>query len=71
MTGKLAYEFLAGGLWFVRSYASDFVPVPLAHLVGACIGVAFGMWPSRGAGTSASETDKLDRAWGQRLGVGL
>jgi rhomboid family GlyGly-CTERM serine protease len=46
MTGKLAYEFLAGGLWFVRSYASDFVPVPLAHLVGACIGVAVGMWPS-------------------------
>jgi len=69
MTGKLAYEFLAGGLWFVRSYASDFVPVPLAHLVGACIGVAFGMRPSRGAGTSASETGNLDRLWDQRLGV--
>jgi rhomboid family GlyGly-CTERM serine protease len=46
IASKLAYEFVTGGLWFVRSHGSDFVPVPLAHLVGACIGVALGAWPS-------------------------
>jgi len=68
---KLVYEFLTGGLWFVRSYASDFVPVPLAHLVGACIGVAVGMWPSSGAGDLGLEAGNMGASDSRlRLGEG-
>ena len=42
LVGKVACELATGGLWFVRSHGGDFVPVPLAHLIGGCIGGAVG-----------------------------
>lgn len=39
---KVAYEFTTGTSLFVDSTASDMVPVPLAHLVGAAIGALTG-----------------------------
>ena len=39
MVAKIAWEFLSGGTIFVDSSSSQFVPVPLAHLVGAAVGL--------------------------------
>ncbi|MEM7308276.1 MAG: rhomboid family intramembrane serine protease, partial [Planctomycetota bacterium] len=42
---KLAFELFAGEAVFVASAEADFVPVPLAHLVGAAVGGAGGAAP--------------------------
>jgi hypothetical protein len=42
---KLLYEQIAGNAIFVNS-AGTFVPVPLAHLIGAMLGAACGSVPS-------------------------
>ncbi len=39
MVAKIAWEFLTGGTIFVDSSSDQFVPVPLAHLVGAAVGL--------------------------------
>ncbi len=39
MVAKISWEFLTGGTIFVDSSSGQFVPVPLAHLVGAGIGL--------------------------------
>jgi len=43
LLAKLGYELLTGGLWFVRSHAGAFVPVPAAHVVGALVGLVCGL----------------------------
>jgi rhomboid family GlyGly-CTERM serine protease len=45
---KLAYEWLTGGAVFVDALASGMTPVPLAHAVGAAVGVVMALWPGRG-----------------------
>ena len=42
---KVAYEFLAGQTVFVDSAASGMVPVPMAHVIGAMIGLLCGIVP--------------------------
>jgi len=42
MVAKIAWEFVSGGTIFVDSSSGQFVPVPLAHLVGAAIGLLVG-----------------------------
>lgn len=42
MMGKIGYEYLAGGTLFVSS--DGFTAVPIAHLVGAVIGTAIGLF---------------------------
>ena len=42
MMGKIAYEYFVGGTLFVNS--DGFTAVPLAHLVGAVIGTAMGLF---------------------------
>jgi rhomboid family GlyGly-CTERM serine protease len=37
---KLTYEMLTGDTLFVDSAAAGFVPLPLAHVVGGCVGLA-------------------------------
>ena len=44
---KVGYEFLAGQTVFVDSAASGMVPVPMAHVVGAIIGLLSGMVPMK------------------------
>ncbi len=43
LVAKVASELLSGDLWFVRTHGADFVPVPLAHLVGGLVGLAVGL----------------------------
>jgi rhomboid family GlyGly-CTERM serine protease len=43
LIGKTLYEVITGHCVFVDDTAAGFQPVPLAHLVGALIGVAVGM----------------------------
>ena len=43
MFAKVAFELTTGQCLFVDPMSSGFVPVPLAHLVGATIGLAFGL----------------------------
>jgi hypothetical protein len=42
MMGKIAYECFVGGTLFVNS--EGFTAVPIAHLVGAVIGTAIGLF---------------------------
>ena len=42
---KLLYETLTGELWFVSATNAGFVPVPVAHLTGAIVGVICGTLP--------------------------
>ena len=44
--GKLAWELVTQSALFMPAN-SPFVPVPLAHAIGAGLGVAFGCWPER------------------------
>lgn len=39
MAAKIAWEFHSGGTMFVDSSSGQFIPVPLAHLVGATVGL--------------------------------
>jgi hypothetical protein len=41
LAGKTAFELVSGGTIFVR--ATEFQPVPLAHLIGAGVGAFVGM----------------------------
>jgi len=41
---KLAYEFASGATLFVDSTGGGMTPVPLAHVVGALLGVTCGLW---------------------------
>lgn len=50
---KTIFELATGHAIFVHSAASGFVPVPLAHLVGAAVGVLVGLLRSRTAATIA------------------
>jgi rhomboid family GlyGly-CTERM serine protease len=42
---KLGYEFASGSTLFVDSSAGGMTPVPLAHVVGALVGIACGLMP--------------------------
>lgn len=68
MVLKLAYEFLAGGLWFVHGYAGDFVPVPLSHLIGGCTGGAVGLLPALPKTGDASDDGPRPRRRTMALG---
>ena len=48
LAAKLAYECLTGGLLFVDPRAAGFMPIPLAHIAGAAIGIAVGLAPFEG-----------------------
>ena len=51
---KLAFEAATGGAVFVDLDAVSLAPVPLAHVVGAAIGLAFSLGlPAAGAGSTA------------------
>ncbi len=41
---KVGYEFTSGATLFVDSSAGEMIPVPLAHVVGALVGIACGLW---------------------------
>jgi hypothetical protein len=41
--GKVGYEIVTGGTIFVNSGASHMIPVPLAHCVGAAVGMIVGL----------------------------
>lgn len=43
-TLKTAFELTTGGTLFVNSFQSGTVAVPLAHIVGAAVGLAVGSW---------------------------
>jgi rhomboid family GlyGly-CTERM serine protease len=43
---KLAFEIATGQTLFVDSVAANFQPVPLAHMIGACVGIAVAVWPA-------------------------
>jgi hypothetical protein len=40
---KLLYETTTGATLFVNSPAAGFVPLPLVHLVGGCVGLVVGL----------------------------
>jgi len=42
---KVGYEFASGATLFVDSSGGGMIPVPLAHVVGALVGIACGLWP--------------------------
>jgi rhomboid family GlyGly-CTERM serine protease len=42
---KIIIEYATGATLFVNAPSSGFVPVPLAHLVGACAGVVASLYP--------------------------
>jgi hypothetical protein len=42
-TAKVGYEIATGGTIFVNSGASHMIPVPLAHCVGAAVGMVVGL----------------------------
>jgi rhomboid family GlyGly-CTERM serine protease len=46
---KIGYEFATGATLFVDSGASGMIPVPLAHVAGALVGIACAVFPSRRA----------------------
>ena len=64
MVAKIAWEFVSGGTIFVDSSSGQFVPVPLAHLVGATIGLLVGTLcaslPSLGAGRGSAIDSPLE-----------
>lgn len=43
---KTLAELATGSAFFVDANAAGFIPVPLAHLVGALVGVATALWPT-------------------------
>ncbi len=45
---KVGYEMATGGTIFVNSGASHMIPVPLAHWVGAAVGMIVGLMPEGG-----------------------
>jgi rhomboid family GlyGly-CTERM serine protease len=55
---KVSYEGMTGGTLFVNSQAVHMLPVPLAHGVGAVVGLVVG-WarPTPGAGALAHQVD--------------
>lgn len=67
MVAKIAWEFLADGTIFVDSSSGQFVPVPLAHLVGAAVGLlvaTYGVgqfWENRNTSGTGSEQWFLTR----------
>ena len=44
---KMGFELVRGSTVFVAGGEAAMIPVPLAHLVGAAMGVAVGLWPVR------------------------
>lgn len=44
---KTAFEAVTGQAVFVDSAATGMIPVPLAHAVGAAVGIVTGIWPER------------------------
>jgi len=55
--GKCAWEILQGSTFFVHS-TGDFVPVPLAHLLGACWGVGFILLLNRNTARSLTRVQR-------------
>lgn len=51
--GKVSYEVFTGGTVFVDSAAAGMVPLPLVHVVGAALGIAAAVVPTRAAGRPA------------------
>jgi rhomboid family GlyGly-CTERM serine protease len=47
--GKLGYEIVTGATLFVDSTGSEFVPLPLVHVVGGLVGLAFAWGDHRGS----------------------
>ena len=74
---KLAYEFASGATLFVDSSAGGMTPMPLAHVVGALVGIICGLWPVLAPESMSRFVDHvggrrpldLDRDEGQAAGV--
>ena len=58
MLAKIAWEFHTGGTIFVDSSSGQFVPVPLAHLVGAAVGLLVAMYGVSSVRAAPQETSK-------------
>jgi rhomboid family GlyGly-CTERM serine protease len=56
-TAKVGYEWLSGGAVFVEGLT----PVPLAHAVGAAVGIGVALWPGRGC--RARRATPMMTAW--------
>jgi hypothetical protein len=63
---KVGYEWLTGGAVFVDALASGMTPVPLAHAVGAAVGVVMALWPARGC--RRGRATPMMRPWRFRCG---
>jgi rhomboid family GlyGly-CTERM serine protease len=56
---KVGYEFASGATLFVDSSAGGMIPVPLAHVVGAMVGVGCGLMP----GVSQRSRPSIAKWW--------
>lgn len=54
---KVVFEVVTGATLFVDAAAANFQPIPLAHIVGACVGCIVAVWPREGC-LENSETRK-------------
>lgn len=54
---KVVFEVVTGATLFVDAVAANFQPIPLAHVVGACVGCIVAVWPREGC-LEHSETRK-------------
>ena len=64
---KIGYECLTLQTVFVDSAAADFIPVPLAHVVGAAVG-ALATWPRRADRSTAGPSKRGEKVEGTRSG---
>ncbi len=67
LLAKIAFELLTGQTAFVDSVADQFIPVPLAHLVGGLTGVTIALLPRR---WSLSYPGLVAPGWARRQGQG-
>ncbi len=54
LLAKVTYEATTGGTLFVDSASAGMIPVPLAHVVGAVVGIAAAWLPWRGSAAFVS-----------------
>ena len=59
---KVWYETATGATFFCDSVAGDFAPIPMAHVIGAVLGLLFAAAPRNGAQRRHSSTDDESHA---------
>lgn len=64
LLGKTLFEFWTGSALFVQSAGSTFTPTPLAHVVGAAVGLLVAIWPAVGVGLGAAWKASVGRVVG-------